>query len=204
MGRRDEVAKRIRPSLVKANEARDVAEITPQRYLVLSLLIRHHDLSGRDLRAMLSDNGVDSSGPQFYQMMSRLEDSGYVLGRYAQKAIEHQVVNERRYRITQEGTAAWEKTRDFYSSHSLGVQTKLIGAKTGGSPQGKSEQKLSTAIPAVGGSLVMTHRDFGGETPSNNKARTRLMRVVAIGECEVSPLPIMARSGDINMNPALS
>ena len=114
----------------------DILDVTPLRYLVLTFLIRHRILSGRDLRGMLSDNGVNSSGPQFYQLMSRLEASGYVRGWYAQKEIEHQVVNERRYEATEAGTSAWKKTGDFYSGHAAGT-TVNIG------PNGPQAKKAS-------------------------------------------------------------
>lgn len=90
--------------------------ITPLQFLVLSLLTKCDELAGRNLRTLLLENGVKSSGPRFYQMMSRLEESGYVTGWYAQKEIEHQVVNERRYRIVAGGRDVWQKTCDFYSS----------------------------------------------------------------------------------------
>jgi DNA-binding PadR family transcriptional regulator len=93
-------------------------EITALQFLVISLLLsRADECPGRELRARLLENGVKSTGPQFYQMMSRLEDAGYVEGWYAQKEIEHQVVNERRYRVTAEGRAALDATADFFDTH---------------------------------------------------------------------------------------
>jgi DNA-binding PadR family transcriptional regulator len=101
----------------RARERPKLPEITALQFLVISLLSRAEECPGRELRARLLENGVRSTGPQFYQMMSRLEDAGYVEGWYAQKEIEHQVVNERRYRITADGLAAWDATADFYDTH---------------------------------------------------------------------------------------
>lgn len=114
-----------------------VADITPLRFLVLSFLIEEDELAGRDLRDRLLKSGVKSSGPQFYQMMARIEDSGYVQGWYAQKEIEHQVVNERRYRITEKGRAAWRQTGDFYSSHTRPVK--------------RDDQERESAAPSASG-----------------------------------------------------
>ena len=90
--------------------------LTSLQFLVLTPLTSRDEIAGHDLRAWLTDKGLKSSGPQFYQMMARLKDSDFVEGWYAQKAIEHQVVNERRYKITANGLSAWENTRDFYSA----------------------------------------------------------------------------------------
>jgi hypothetical protein len=91
-------------------------QLTALQFLVLAALVAKGEVSGRDLRAWLSQNGVRSSGPQFYQLMARMEDSQYVEGWYHPKEIEHQVVNERRYRILDRGRAAWNATGDFYFS----------------------------------------------------------------------------------------
>src|SRR6266702_5109232 len=88
-------------------------QITPLQFLVLALLAKE-ELSGRLIRELLAANGVRSSGPQFYQMMSRLERDGYIEGWYSLKEIEHQVVNERRYRIAERGLNAWRNACDFY------------------------------------------------------------------------------------------
>jgi DNA-binding PadR family transcriptional regulator len=96
--------------------------LTALQFLVLRIVIdRSVEISGREIRFELSERGVKSSGPQFYQLMARLEDSGYVEGWYALKEIENQVVNERRYRITEIGRSAWKKTSDFYTSHTAGA-----------------------------------------------------------------------------------
>jgi len=62
----------------------------------------------------LSEFGVRKSGPAFYQLMSRLEDAGLVTGSYHQEIIDGQIIRERHYRITAEGTRAWDGSRDFY------------------------------------------------------------------------------------------
>ncbi len=108
------------------DESSVLPQLTGLQFLVLAALTTLDEISGRDLRAWLATNRVKSSGPQFYQMMARLEDSGYVEGWYAQKEIEHQIVNERRYSITAKGHSAWENTRDFYSAHSDGKQQKGV------------------------------------------------------------------------------
>lgn len=93
-----------------------IPDLTGLQYLVLTAIVREPEVSGRDLRAWLANNGVKSSGPQFYQMMARLEGNHYVEGHYHQKEIEHQIVNERRYRILERGRGAWQRTGDFYLS----------------------------------------------------------------------------------------
>lgn len=87
--------------------------ITHLQFLVLEALAAG-ERAGRDLRALLADFGVRNSAPAFYQMMSRLEEAGWVEGWYDQKLIEGQNVKERRYRLTRPGTRALAETRAFY------------------------------------------------------------------------------------------
>jgi DNA-binding PadR family transcriptional regulator len=71
-------------------------------------------VSGRDLRARLAETGARKSGPAFYQLMSRLEESRFVEGEYAQKVIDGRVFKERVYRVTGEGERAARETFAFY------------------------------------------------------------------------------------------
>ncbi len=61
------------------------------------------DLPGREIRSELGQLGVDKSGPAFYRLMARLEESGLVEGRYEQEVVSGQMLRERRYRATAEG-----------------------------------------------------------------------------------------------------
>ena len=90
-----------------------IPEITHLQYLVLEALTGH-DQPGRELRALLTAHGVRSSGPAFYQMMSRLEDASLVEGAYDQRVVGGQHVKERRYRLTKAGARAVSQTRSFY------------------------------------------------------------------------------------------
>lgn len=81
-------------------------------------------ISGRELRKLLAAKGNKKSGPAFYQLMARLEESGFVEGDYAQKIVESQIIKERWYRITGEGQKAKATTEQFYSG--------LFGSSIGG------------------------------------------------------------------------
>ncbi len=69
---------------------------------------------GREVREGLRKRGVRKNGPAFYQLMSRLEEAGFVEGWYEQKIIDGQIIKERRYRALGKGLRAWQRTRDFY------------------------------------------------------------------------------------------
>jgi DNA-binding PadR family transcriptional regulator len=90
-----------------------IPEITHLQFLVLEALTEA-DAPGRELRALLVSHGVRSSGPAFYQMMSRLEDAGLVDGAYDQRVVGGQHVKERRYRLTKAGARGVAETRSFY------------------------------------------------------------------------------------------
>ena len=84
------------------------------QFLVLSVLLGD-ERSGRELRARLSEFGVRKSGPAFYQLMARLEDSEFVSGRYEQEIVEGQIIRERVYKIRASGTKACKECRKFHT-----------------------------------------------------------------------------------------
>ena len=72
------------------------------------------DLPGRKVRTQLEALGVEKSGPAFYRLMARLEESGLVEGWYEQEVVEGQMLRERVYRATAEGRTARDSTADFH------------------------------------------------------------------------------------------
>jgi len=74
-------------------------------------------VSGKELREELRrDRHIFKTGPGFYQMMSRLEDGGWVEGDYKQEIVNGQSIKERHYKITGEGQRARQATAQFYAS----------------------------------------------------------------------------------------
>ena len=71
-------------------------------------------LAGRELRARLAELGVSKSGPAFYRLMARLEESGFVAGWYEQEVVGSQAFRERRYRVTASGMTARDETARFH------------------------------------------------------------------------------------------
>lgn len=89
------------------------AILPPLQYAVLTLV--SDNALGRDLRQQLKTRfKVSRSLPAFYQLMSRLEESGLVRGRYEQLVIDGQPVKQRWYAITARGRAAVAETLDFH------------------------------------------------------------------------------------------
>lgn len=94
-----------------------IPETTHLQFLVLGALL-DGEQSGRYVRDKLAEAGHKKSGPAFYQFMARLEDMGFVEGRYEAKVVEGQPIKERVYTLTGDGVRAWEEVRDFYLVHS--------------------------------------------------------------------------------------
>ena len=88
-------------------------QITHLQFLVLGELLKS-PAPGRKVRDALSGQGVRKSGPAFYQMMARMEDSGLLEGWYEQQIVDSQIIRERHYRIVPPGRKAWDACRDFY------------------------------------------------------------------------------------------
>lgn len=93
--------------------SKSLPPLTHMQFVVLESLCTE-ERAGRDLRALLASFNVRSSGPAFYQMMGRLEESAFVEGWYDQKLVGGQNIKERRYRITRSGLRAVADTRAFY------------------------------------------------------------------------------------------
>jgi DNA-binding PadR family transcriptional regulator len=91
-------------------------DLTHLQFAVLGILMEGEQ-PGRFVRDRLAEDGVNKTGPAFYQLMARLEDDKLVEGWYTHKAVAGQKIKERTYRLTAAGEAAWEQTRDFYRSH---------------------------------------------------------------------------------------
>lgn len=84
------------------------------QFLVMSVLL-DSERAGHQVRQQMAESGVKKSGPAFYQMMARLEDTGWVKGWYDEKVIDGQMIRERRYKLTGKGARAHRQTCDFYA-----------------------------------------------------------------------------------------
>ncbi len=94
--------------------------VTHLQFLILEAL-RDGEIAGAEVRGILADHGVRRTLPAFYELMSRLERAGLVVGHYAPKLVKGQNVRERRYALTAAGSGAHEDTCRFYRSRT-GVQ----------------------------------------------------------------------------------
>jgi len=91
--------------------------LTHLQFMLLGFL-QQGPTCGQELRDALRSAGVRRSGPGFYQLMSRLEDSGFVRGRYEQRIVSGQIIRQRCYELTALGGRAWRDSRDFYAKWS--------------------------------------------------------------------------------------
>lgn len=88
-------------------------EITHLQFVVMDIM-GTKKTSGRELRESLKKIGIKKSGPAFYQLMSRLEESKFVEGSYEFKIVEGQQIRERRYKLKGAGATAIAQARAFY------------------------------------------------------------------------------------------
>ena len=95
--------------------------LTHLQFAVLEVLGTARNVSGKELRKSLDGLGIKKSGPAFYQMMSRLEESKFVEGWYEQQIIDGQIIKERQYKITGSGITSFNHTRAFYSRPSASL-----------------------------------------------------------------------------------
>ncbi len=76
-------------------------------------------LKGSDLRESLRKNGFLKSGPAFYQLMARLEESRFISAETESTPMQGFTLKERFYRLTGEGHKALRDTLAFYQSSAL-------------------------------------------------------------------------------------
>jgi len=89
-------------------------EVTHLQFKVLASLATG-ELSGRDLRKAIAEEGLSQTRASFYQLMSRLEDAGFVEGRYEQTTIDEMTVTERCYQLAAAGRKVLDDALIFYS-----------------------------------------------------------------------------------------
>ncbi len=89
---------------------------TPLPHLQFAVLciLSETELSGREVREELAALGLPKAGPTFYRLMSRLEESGLVRGRYEQEILNGQIVRERAYSTTAKGRRSRDATARFH------------------------------------------------------------------------------------------
>jgi DNA-binding PadR family transcriptional regulator len=104
-----------------------IPRLSHLQFLVVGIL-RGRSVPGRRVREGLKGFGVRKSGPAFYQLMARLEESGLVEGTYHQEIVEGQIIRERHYKLTADGLRAWDASRDFYLEAIRGLDAGLADA----------------------------------------------------------------------------
>ena len=102
----------------------------PLPYLQFAVLgiLKGGRQSGLDIRRELARLNIGKTGPAFYRLMSRMEESGLVEGWYEQEVVDGQIFRERVYRSLPLGARAWNQTRNFH----LTVIRRFAGKKASG------------------------------------------------------------------------
>lgn len=97
-----------------------IPELTHLQYLVLTTL-GGQELSGEDLREKLKEAGASKSLAAFYQLMARMEDAGFIDGRYTTTEEDGITITERHYRVSATGATARRDAYNFYLDSSTGA-----------------------------------------------------------------------------------
>lgn len=93
----------------------NLPELSHKQYAVLDCL-RADELSGRQLRALLGEEGFGKTRASFYQFMARLEDQKFVNLRRSPVEANGQTYYEHFYSLSGTGVAALNETEIFYAS----------------------------------------------------------------------------------------
>lgn len=99
--------------------------LTHLQFCVLTILL-DSELSGREVRERLTNDYKEKRTlASFYQLMSRLEESGMIEGHYKTKSVEGQGIRTRYYKVLGHGVQCWEQTRNFYIA-TAGLQPGVV------------------------------------------------------------------------------
>ncbi len=90
-------------------ETDNLPELSHLQFAILDVL-GTATMKGKELRAQLTERGIRKSGPTFYRLMARLEESKFVSAETTQEIIEGQIIKERQYKITGLGERAMKRT----------------------------------------------------------------------------------------------
>lgn len=88
--------------------------LTPLQEIILGIIGGSTEVPGKAIRSDLLGFNIKLSKPSFYQAMARLELAGFVKGSYFQQIVDKQIIRERVYTATREGTAALMETMRYY------------------------------------------------------------------------------------------
>ena len=92
-----------------------IPDVSHLQFAVLAILLAGES-SGVDLRAQLGSLGFNHTRAAFYQLMARLEENGFVEGRYEKKVVDDITIKERIYLLTALGQRVVRECREFYAA----------------------------------------------------------------------------------------
>lgn len=90
-------------------------ELSHLQFAVLEVL-GTRTMAGKALREGLKTIGISKSGPAFYQVMARLEESKMVEAWYVRQVVNGQLIKERTYKLTALGVRILNEAKLFYSN----------------------------------------------------------------------------------------
>ncbi len=102
-----------------------IPELTHLQTFILET-VGADQVKGRDIRTRLEESGSPKSGPAFYQIMSRLEQAGFIEGHYEQRFIGDQIIKERTYKLTGPGRRALNEAHIYYAERAAAA-AQVIG-----------------------------------------------------------------------------
>ena len=107
---------REQPMSATEGDAGQLPEVTHLQFLVLDVIAAIQETSATELRRHLEAFSTDQKGPKFYQLMGRLEKSGFVESWAQQYDVGGGSVSRTFYKLTEEGETARQITLEFYNS----------------------------------------------------------------------------------------
>ena len=94
-----------------------IPTLTHLQFLVIDLLCSHaKEMSSPQVQGALSALGLEQRGPKFYQLMTRLAESGMIISFTQSFDIAGSEVQRTFYKATKQGIVAWRLTRAFYAT----------------------------------------------------------------------------------------
>lgn len=90
--------------------------MTHLQFIALVFISKQPGISSSQLQIRFSEFKEPRSGPAFYRLMFRLEESGWTYGTYEKHDVNGQIVRIKRYYLTPAGSVALlDRKRDYES-----------------------------------------------------------------------------------------
>ena len=90
-------------------------DVTHLQFAIIDVMGAKERTGEEIRRSLFREHSIKRTLAAFYMLMKRLEDSGFITGRYRLVEIGSYTAKQRLYKVTGQGAKAFQNARDWYA-----------------------------------------------------------------------------------------